>query len=146
MAVNLGFLLFSYLHEAEWAPFQTHYYSENLVAPRIETGTSGLAARDSDVHHSDGPFFLCVSVCGPVYALVYPTVTGRSSCCVCMWSRLCASVSHIDGPFFLLCCVYCYDSSPLTNPTEEVHESATHSKRALHSAHLIAPSLPTNTL
>jgi hypothetical protein len=72
---------------------------------------------------------LCVSVCGPVYALVYPTVTGRSSCCVClyvvpsvrwcipqwravllvvcvcMWSRLCASVSHSDGPFFLLCCV-----------------------------------------
>jgi hypothetical protein len=23
-------------HEAEWTPFQTHYYSENLVAPGIE--------------------------------------------------------------------------------------------------------------
>jgi hypothetical protein len=23
-----------------------------------------------------------VSICGPVYALVYPIVTGRSSCCV----------------------------------------------------------------
>ena len=22
-------------HEAEWTPFQTHYYSENLVAPGI---------------------------------------------------------------------------------------------------------------
>jgi hypothetical protein len=26
------------IHEAEWTPFQTHYFSENLVAPRIETG------------------------------------------------------------------------------------------------------------
>jgi hypothetical protein len=32
----------------EWAPFQTHCYSENLVAPRIEPGTSGIAARNSD--------------------------------------------------------------------------------------------------
>jgi hypothetical protein len=23
-------------HEAEWIPFQTHYFSENLVAPGIE--------------------------------------------------------------------------------------------------------------
>jgi hypothetical protein len=51
---------------------------------------------------------VCVSVCGPVYALVYPIVMGRSYCCVvcvCMWSCLCASVSHCDGPFLLLCCV-----------------------------------------
>jgi hypothetical protein len=33
---------------AEWTPFQTHRYSENLVAPRIEHGTSGSAARKSD--------------------------------------------------------------------------------------------------
>jgi hypothetical protein len=54
---------------------------------------------------------MCVSVCGPVYALVYPIVMDRSFCCVmcvCMWSRLCASVSHSDGPFFLLCCVCLY--------------------------------------
>jgi hypothetical protein len=25
-------------HEAEWTPFQTHYFSENLVAPVIEPG------------------------------------------------------------------------------------------------------------
>jgi hypothetical protein len=24
--------------EAEWTPFQTHYFSENLVAPGIEPG------------------------------------------------------------------------------------------------------------
>jgi hypothetical protein len=24
------------LNEAEWAPFQTHYFSENLIAPGIE--------------------------------------------------------------------------------------------------------------
>jgi hypothetical protein len=50
----------------------------------------------------------CVSVCGPVYELVYPTLTGRSSCCamcVCMWPSLCASVSHSDGPFS--CCAMC---------------------------------------
>jgi hypothetical protein len=56
-AVNLNFLYlepllfhsrFSYDHEAEWTPFQTHYFSENLVAPGIETGTSGSVARISD--------------------------------------------------------------------------------------------------
>jgi hypothetical protein len=25
-------------HEAEWTPFQTHYFSENLVVPGIVTG------------------------------------------------------------------------------------------------------------
>jgi hypothetical protein len=31
-----------------WTPFQTHYFSENLVAPGIEPGTSGCVARNSD--------------------------------------------------------------------------------------------------
>jgi hypothetical protein len=30
--------LLSCIHEAEWTPFQTHYFSENLVAPGIEPG------------------------------------------------------------------------------------------------------------
>jgi hypothetical protein len=34
-----------YPHEAELAPFHIHSLSENLVAPGIETGTSGSAAR-----------------------------------------------------------------------------------------------------
>jgi hypothetical protein len=34
--------------ETEWTPFQTHYISENLVAPGIETRISGSVARDSD--------------------------------------------------------------------------------------------------
>jgi hypothetical protein len=34
-AISLKQLL-NYLHEAEWTPFQTHYFSENLVAPGIE--------------------------------------------------------------------------------------------------------------
>jgi hypothetical protein len=56
--VNLSFLdrsryisfkeLLIYPHEAEWTPFQTHCYSENLVAPGMEPGTSGSAARNSD--------------------------------------------------------------------------------------------------
>jgi hypothetical protein len=40
--------LFSYPHEAEWTPFQTHYFSENLVAPGIEPGSSGSVGRNSD--------------------------------------------------------------------------------------------------
>jgi hypothetical protein len=28
--------LLSCTHEAEWTPFQTHYFSENVVAPGIE--------------------------------------------------------------------------------------------------------------
>jgi hypothetical protein len=36
------------LNEAEWTTFQTHYFSENLVAPGIEPGTSGSVARNSD--------------------------------------------------------------------------------------------------
>jgi hypothetical protein len=35
-------------HEAEWTPYQTHCYSENLVVPGNEPGTSGFAARNSD--------------------------------------------------------------------------------------------------
>jgi hypothetical protein len=35
-------------HEAEWIPFQTHYFSENLVAPGIELVTSGSVAKNSD--------------------------------------------------------------------------------------------------
>jgi hypothetical protein len=37
-----------YTHEAEWTPFQTHYFTENLVAPVIEPGTSGSVARNCD--------------------------------------------------------------------------------------------------
>jgi hypothetical protein len=37
-----------FLTRAEWTPFQTHCYSENLTAPGIEPRTSGLAARNSD--------------------------------------------------------------------------------------------------
>jgi hypothetical protein len=54
MAVNLGILdpepllFLSYTHEAEWNPFQTNYFSENLVAPVIEPGTYGSVARNSD--------------------------------------------------------------------------------------------------
>jgi hypothetical protein len=29
-------------HEAEWIPFQTHYFSENLVQPGIESGPLDL--------------------------------------------------------------------------------------------------------
>jgi hypothetical protein len=59
MAVNLGFLdrisyffllklLLSYPHEVEWTLFQTHYFSQSLVAPGIGPGTSGSVARNFD--------------------------------------------------------------------------------------------------
>jgi hypothetical protein len=35
-------LFLSCTHEAEWTPFQTHYFSENLVAPGIEPGPLDL--------------------------------------------------------------------------------------------------------
>jgi hypothetical protein len=38
----------SYIHEAEWTPFQTNYFSENLAAPGIKPGISGSVARNSD--------------------------------------------------------------------------------------------------
>jgi hypothetical protein len=34
--------LLNYIHEAEWTLFQTHYFSENLVAPGIEPGPLDL--------------------------------------------------------------------------------------------------------
>jgi hypothetical protein len=47
MAVNFLKKLLSYPHEAEWTPFQTHYFSENLVEPGMEPGTSGSVAKNS---------------------------------------------------------------------------------------------------
>jgi hypothetical protein len=34
--------------EAEWTPFQTHYFSENLVASEIESGLLDLQLRTLD--------------------------------------------------------------------------------------------------
>jgi hypothetical protein len=55
--INHGFLdrshyislkcLLSYAHEAEWTPFQTYYFSENLVALGIEPRASGSVAMNS---------------------------------------------------------------------------------------------------
>jgi hypothetical protein len=47
-------------HEAEWTPFQTNYYSEDLVAPEIEPGTSGSAARNSEHQTTEA------KICRPV--------------------------------------------------------------------------------
>jgi hypothetical protein len=38
----LFLVLLNCTHEAEWTPFQTHYFSENLVAPGIESGPLDL--------------------------------------------------------------------------------------------------------
>jgi hypothetical protein len=40
--------LLSCTHEAEWTPFQIHYFSENLLAPGIKTVISGSVARNYD--------------------------------------------------------------------------------------------------
>jgi hypothetical protein len=67
---------------------------------------------------------LCFSFAAPVlysmrpaYGLLYPIVMGRSSfclLCVCMWLLFCASISHSDGSFFLLCCTFAWVPSPLS--------------------------------
>jgi hypothetical protein len=59
-AVNLDFLdqsryfsiqvTLNYPREAEWTPFQTHYFTENLVALRIEPGTSGTLTTVTYIH------------------------------------------------------------------------------------------------
>jgi hypothetical protein len=41
------------LTRAEWTPFQTHCYSENLVAPGIEPETSGLTCLDKGVPNGE---------------------------------------------------------------------------------------------
>jgi hypothetical protein len=41
--------LLNYPHEAEWTPFQTHYFSENTVAQGIEPGTSGSIASTTEL-------------------------------------------------------------------------------------------------
>jgi hypothetical protein len=40
--------LFTFRHEAEWAPFQTLYCSENLVALGIDPGPLDFVARNPD--------------------------------------------------------------------------------------------------
>jgi hypothetical protein len=39
--------LLTHHHEAEWTPLQTHYFSENQLAPGFEPGTSGTVATNS---------------------------------------------------------------------------------------------------
>jgi hypothetical protein len=41
-AVIASKYLLSCTHETEWTPFQTHYFSENLIAPGIEPGALDL--------------------------------------------------------------------------------------------------------
>jgi hypothetical protein len=47
-------LLLNYYYETEWTPFQTHYFSENLVTPGIGPGTSGSVARNWSINHRGG--------------------------------------------------------------------------------------------
>jgi hypothetical protein len=54
----------SFTHEAEWTPFQTHYFSENLVAPEIEPGPHPLNAVKEivsvyDENHTEHTDTLC---------------------------------------------------------------------------------------
>jgi hypothetical protein len=41
-------------HEAEWTPFQTHFVSENLVAPGIEPGPLDLYQELCQLDHRGG--------------------------------------------------------------------------------------------
>jgi hypothetical protein len=56
------------LTRAEWTPFQTHYYSENLAAPGIEPGTSVSSQELRPRDHRGGlyqlyvPFYYTISI------------------------------------------------------------------------------------
>jgi hypothetical protein len=54
--------LLNYPHEAEWTLFQTHYFSENLVAPEIEPGTSGSVARNSDHQTTEAVIIIIIVI------------------------------------------------------------------------------------
>jgi hypothetical protein len=48
-----------FFQAAERNPFQTHYISENLVAPGMEPGTSGSVARNSDHQATEQTNYWC---------------------------------------------------------------------------------------
>jgi hypothetical protein len=50
--------LLNCFHEAEWTPFQTHYYSENLVAPGIEAEPLDLQPGALTTRHRGGPVII----------------------------------------------------------------------------------------
>jgi hypothetical protein len=41
-------LLLKCTHEAEWTPFRTDYFSENLVAPGIDPGKKGKRVEEHE--------------------------------------------------------------------------------------------------
>jgi hypothetical protein len=48
-------------------PFQTHCYTEHLVAPGIELGTSMSAARNFDHYTTEAVCYLCTPVINAVF-------------------------------------------------------------------------------
>jgi hypothetical protein len=54
------------LTRAEWTPFQTHCFSENLTAPGIGPGTSDFAARKSNHYTTE-------AVAGIINAMLIPS-------------------------------------------------------------------------
>jgi hypothetical protein len=98
-------------HEAEWTPFQTHYFSENLVAPGIEPGTSGSVARNSG-HYTTALWLVCHTFFQSTRA-----VQNQSKCnpqipeiCVIRAGRLCPFV--FGDPF-----IYFFGSAALHSKT-----------------------------
>jgi hypothetical protein len=53
--------LLNYPHKAEWTPFQTHYFSDDLVASGIEPRTSGFVARKLHVIHKRNNILLDIN-------------------------------------------------------------------------------------
>jgi hypothetical protein len=54
------YVLLNCTYEAEWSSFQTHYFSENLVAPGIEPGTSGSVATEAVINFQIHKLFIDV--------------------------------------------------------------------------------------
>jgi hypothetical protein len=48
----------NFIHEAEWTPFETHFFSENLVEPGIESGNSLLNHRGGSFAKGTGNFII----------------------------------------------------------------------------------------
>jgi hypothetical protein len=59
-----------FIHEAEWTPFQTHYFSENLDAP-------GSEAWSSEFHHYSLKLFMLSKI---MHLCIYlPDINSRTA-------------------------------------------------------------------
>jgi hypothetical protein len=85
-----------YTGAAEWTPFQTNCYSENLVAPGIEPGASGIVASNSD--HSTTDAVYLTTICEPIVQAIWDPLHGLLQGYLCFTeNHLTTLHSHVEA-------------------------------------------------